>query len=254
MSTFAVLLGKDLSEQWRTRRLLIVAIIFLLLGLGSPLLAYYTPQLVERFGGDIQVTIPTPTAADAVEQLLKNLSQFGPFAAILLAMGAVARELERGTAAFILSKPVGRDAFLASKFLALALTLAAAVLVAAVGAYFYTAVLFSRLPLAGFVAACLLMLLLLLAYAAFTFLGSALLGSALPAAGLGFALWVLSGIVGVIPHAGRFTPLGLTDPARGLALGQPATHLGASLAATLALIALTLAATWLVFRSKEIES
>ncbi|HET7037960.1 MAG TPA: ABC transporter permease [Thermomicrobiaceae bacterium] len=254
MSTFGVLLGKDLTEQWRTRRLLIVVIIFLLLGLSSPLLAYYTPQLVAHTAGDLQLSVPTPTTADAVDQLLKNLTQIGPFAAILLAMGTVARELERGTAAFILSKPVSRDAFLASKFLALALLLALAVLVAAIGAYFYTAVIFSRLPLAGFAAANLLALLLLLAFAAFTFLGSALLGSALPAAGLGFALWVLSGIVGVVPHAGRFTPLGLGDPARGLALGQPAAHLGASLAATLALIALTLAATWLVFRRKEIES
>ena len=46
--------------------------------------------------------------ADAVDQLWKNLAQFGAFAAIILAMGAVATERDRGTAAFVLSKTVSR--------------------------------------------------------------------------------------------------------------------------------------------------
>jgi hypothetical protein len=86
-----------------------------------------------------------------------------------------------------------------------------------------------------------------------TFLGSTLLGSALPAAGLGFALYVLTAVARAIPSVGRYTPLGLTDPARALALGQPPPHLLGSLVASLTLVVAVLAIAWLVFQRREIE-
>ena len=52
---------------------------------------------------------------DAADQFLKNLGQAGILTAILLAMGSVANEKERGTAALILSKPASRGAFLGAK-------------------------------------------------------------------------------------------------------------------------------------------
>ena len=55
-------------------------------------------------GDQFQIVLPTPTAADAVDQLVKNLSQFGILVAVLLAMGSVATEKERGTAALILDE------------------------------------------------------------------------------------------------------------------------------------------------------
>ena len=102
-------LRKELLEQWRTLRLPVVSVVFLLVGLSSPLLARFTPELLKAVAGDqFQIQLPTPTAADAVAQLAKNLGQFGALIAVLLAMGAVATEKERGTAAMVLSKPVRR--------------------------------------------------------------------------------------------------------------------------------------------------
>ena len=109
MTGGAILLRKELLESWRTLRLPIVAGLFLLVGLTSPLLAKFLPEIVKAAGGDQLgnlIQIPTPVAADAVDQLWKNLAQFGAFAAIILAMGAVATERDRGTAAFVLSKTV----------------------------------------------------------------------------------------------------------------------------------------------------
>ena len=99
MTGFRVLLRKELLEQWRTLRLPVVAAVFLLVGLSSPLLARFTPELLDALGGSqLQIVLPTPTAADAVDQLIKNVSQFGILVAVLLAMGSVATEKERGTA------------------------------------------------------------------------------------------------------------------------------------------------------------
>ena len=102
----SVLLRKELLESWRTLRLPIVAGLFLLVGLTSPLLAKFLPEIIEAAAGDQlpPIPIPTPVAADAADQLWKNLAQFGAIAAIVLAMGAVATERDRGTAAFVLSK------------------------------------------------------------------------------------------------------------------------------------------------------
>ena len=139
MSGLATLLRKELLEQWRTARLPVVATVFLLVGLSSPLLARFTPEILNAVGGDqFQIILPTPTAADAYDQLAKNLGQFGALIAILLAMGSVATEKERGTAALILTKPASRAAFLIAKIVAIATTLGVSTAIAAAGAWFYT--------------------------------------------------------------------------------------------------------------------
>src|SRR5689334_24992025 len=120
MAGIGALLRKELLESWRTLRLPIVAVVFLLVGLSSPLLARFTPEILKAVAGDqIPITLPTPTAADAFDQLAKNLNQFGALIAILLAMGAVAAEKERGTAALLLAKPAGRAGFLVAKLVAI---------------------------------------------------------------------------------------------------------------------------------------
>ena len=43
---FLIVLRKELTEQWRTRRLLIVAAVLIVFGLGSPLLAKVTPEIL----------------------------------------------------------------------------------------------------------------------------------------------------------------------------------------------------------------
>ena len=253
MSGLAPLLRKELLEQWRTMRLPIVAAVFLLVGLASPLLARFTPEILKAVGGDqFSIVLPTPTAADAWAQLAKNLGQFGALVAVLLAMGSVATEKERGTAALILTKPAARDAFLLAKMVAIATTLGISTAIAGAGAWLYTLVLFEPLPVAGFVAAMLLQWLALVAYAAVTFLGSTLTRSALAAAGLGVAAFIVLGILGIIPAIGPYLPTGLGDPARALALGLPGVDALGPAVASIVLVAALFAAAALAFRRQEL--
>jgi ABC-2 type transport system permease protein len=253
MAGFGPLLRKELLETWRTLRLPVVAVVFLLLGLTSPLLARFLPEIISAVGpGQIQITLPPPTTADAVAQLEKNLGQFGALIAVLLAMGSVAIEKERGTAAMILSKPVGRAAFLASKLVAIGVTLGVAVAIAEAGAWFYTLVLFEALPIGGVIAAAALQWLVLLAWASITFLGSALTRSSLAAAGLGVVAIIVVGIAGVIPSLARVVPTGLGGPAHALALGAPVGDLVTPLAGTIVLIGAAAIGAWLAFRRQEV--
>lgn len=254
MSGFGTLLRKELLEQWRTTRLPLVAIVFLLVGLSSPLLARFTPELLKAIAGDqFTIALPTPDAASAYDQLAKNLGQFGALIAILLAMGSVATEKERGTAALVLVKPVGRGAFLAAKLGAIAITLAVSTAIAGTGAWFYTFVLFEPLPIVGFAAAMGLQWLAMVAFAAITFLGSTLTRSALAAAGLGVAALIVLGILGIVPTLGAYLPTGLGTPARALALGlaQSGPGIAGPMIATVGLIAVLLGLSWLAFRRQE---
>lgn len=254
MDGFAIFLRKELREAWRTARLPVVIGVFFLFGAISPLTAKYTPELLKMLGSNITIILPPPGAADAVDQFLKNIGGNGVFIAILLAMGVVAREKERGTAAFVLTKPLSRPAFLAAKLAALALTLAVGVAVAGAVAYAYTVLLFGPLPAGGFAAAAALTLLSLIAYAAVTFLGSTLTRSPLAAAGIGLAGLIVFSVLGALPHVGLYMPAALLGPARALALGQQATHLVEALAGTCAVIAAALLGAWLSFRAQELAA
>ena len=218
-----ILLRKELLESWRTLRLPIIAGLFLLVGFTSPLLAKFLPEIIKAAAGNQlpQVPIPTPVAADAGLQLWKNLAQFGAIAAIVLAMGSVAAERDRGTAAFVLSKTASRGAFLAAKMVAIAAVLGLGVVLAVAVAWFYTAVLFEPLPIAGWIAFGVLAWIGITVWAAITFAGSAVTGSTAAAAGIGFVALLALSLLGAIPNAGKWLPGALADPAIALAAGKP---------------------------------
>ena len=52
MTGLGPLLGKELLEQWRTRSLLVVALVFVAFGIASAFLARYAPELVKALAGD----------------------------------------------------------------------------------------------------------------------------------------------------------------------------------------------------------
>jgi ABC-2 type transport system permease protein len=256
MKGFGVLLRKELVEAWRTRRLPVVAVLFLVVGIVSPLTARYLPEILKASLGDqLTIPIPVPTPADAVAQLQKNLGQLGALAAIALAMGSVSGELDRGTAALVLAQPATRGAFLAAKLVAIAVVLGVSVLVATLAAWVYTAVLFEPLPLAGWVAMAVLSWLALLAWAAVTFLASAATGSTTAAAGIGFVGLVVISLAAIVPALDRVLPSGLSAPAAQLASDSTPSDPGAAVSAilgTLVLVGAAAAGSYLAFRRREL--
>ncbi len=264
MTGFRVLLLKELLGAWRTRRLQAVLILFAVIGIVSPLTARYLPEILRAALGSQfpTIPIPTPAAADAVDQLQKNLGQLGAFAAIVLAMGAVAAEKERGTAAFVLTKPATRGAFLGAKLVAQGVVLAVATVVAIALGWAYTAVLFEPPPLGGWVALFALSWLGLAAWASITFLASTVSGSSAAAAGVGVVALIGVSLVGALPTVGRFLPTGLLEPARALATGSTgasgasgaldAGELATAIAGTAALVAASALLAWLSFRRQEL--
>lgn len=256
VASFLAATRKELLQQWRTRRILVVGAVFVLFGLFSPLLAYFTPQLLSGLEGAEMFAqlIPTPTAVDAIGQYLKNLSQFGFIIAVLLGMGAVAGERERGTAALILSKPLPRWAFILSKFSAQTVVYVGGFLIAGFGAYLYTVVLFGALDFGLFMAINALLFLWLMVFVAVALLGSALGTSTGAAAGIGFGGAVLLLLAGSLPRVGPLMPGGLFSWAGqlGALSDTPVPSNGGAVAAAVVLILLCLLGAFAAFERQEL--
>jgi ABC-2 type transport system permease protein len=257
MSGFGILLRKELLESWRTRRLPVVAVLFVVVGIISPLTARYLNEILGAALGDqLPMVLPDPTATMALEQLQKNLGQFGALAGIALAMSAVSGELDKGTAALVLAQPATRAAFLLAKVAALGIVLAIGLALSTIVAWVYTAILFEPLPVAGWLVMAVLSWLALATWTGITFLASAATGSTTAAAGLGFVALIGLSLVAVVPALDHVLPTGLALPAILIASGQGSAlaggELATSVAGTLVLLAACGAGALAAFRRREL--
>jgi ABC-2 type transport system permease protein len=253
MSGMALLLGKEMLEQVRTLRLPVVLVVFAILGLMSPLAARYIREIVDAVGGEqFQGVIPDPVVGDAIVQFTKNEGQFGIIIAILVTMGAVAGEKDHGTAAFLLTKPISRSAFLGAKVVAIGVLLALATALAGLLCWIYTAILFEPLPVAGYTAAMVLVWLSIAVFASITLLASVTARSSIVAGGIGLGALVGAGILGAIPGLGSYLPAGLWGAAEQLSLGlTPEPLIGPVLVAG-ATVGVVVGLAWWAFRRQEL--
>ena len=252
---FAAALRKELIQQWRTKRVLVVAAVFGIFGMISPLLAYFTPQMLRAVPGAEQFAdlVPIPTTTDALTQYIKNISQFGFILAILLGMGAVAGEKERGTASLILSKPMTRWAFVTSKFIAQVIVYVLGFTLAMIGAYFYALVLFGEVGFGVLARITLLLFAWLLPFVAVTLAGSVIAGTTTAAAGIALAGAVILLISSSIPQIGMLMPGALVGWAGQIGSGgSAAAPNGGALAATVVLTIVGLISAVAVFERQEL--
>ncbi len=251
-------LRKELVYLWRTRRVIVVAAVFVLFGLVSPVLARFTPEILSSVEGAEQFAdlIPSPTVGDAIDQYVKNLSQFGFLIVVVVGMGAIAGEKEKGTAAMILSKPLCRWQFVTAKFIALCLLYTGALAIGMLGGYYYTLVLFGTLPFGTFVFQNVLLLLWLLSYVSMTLLGSALGKSTASAAAYSLGGCVLLLLASNLPKVGGLAPAGLLAWVGQIGAGTSGIATGANGGAAamgLALIALCVITSIAVFERQELD-
>ncbi len=253
MSGLGALLKKELTEQWRTHRLIIVSAAFLFFGFLTPLMVYYLPELIRLSGtSGMTIEMPPPTAVQALGEYTGSMVQFGVLVAVLVAMGAIARERETGTAAIVLSKPVSYLAFITAKLKALSLTFLVAVFLGALAAWGYTLLLFGAAPTAGFTGQNLLLLLYMVLTIAVTLLFSSIFRSQLAAGALGLVTVIVLSLLASVPWIGPYMPGALTGWGSSLLAGAPGGAAWGALAVTLALILLSAYLTWVSLRRKEL--
>jgi ABC-2 type transport system permease protein len=200
------LLKKEIKEQFKTYRFLVVMSVFLLLGLSQPLTLKYLPELIKLAGEQMQINIPPPTALDSLMGYSGQLSQIGVFVIVLVAMGSIANELQRGTALLVLSKPVSRIAFVTSKLLAISFTAFCSLSAASVVCFGYTVWLIGGADVSNFIGLNLLIALFMVFSIAATLLFSSFFRSSLAAGGAALGVIIGQAILTAVPKIGQFLP------------------------------------------------
>jgi len=253
MNGFWVLLRKEFREQFKTSKVIVVAAVFLFFGLSTPLLIKYTPELIKMVGtGGITIEMPPPTSGQALAEYTSTMSQFGVLMAVLVAMGAIAKEVETGTAAMVLSKPAGRLAFIVAKLKASSFTFLVALVLGGLACWGYTVLLFGDANAAGFLYQNLLLGLFFVMCLSVTLLFSSLFKSQLAAGGLALATLIFEAAISNLPWVGRYLPGQLISWGNKLVLGQPGPSEWGAVAVVAVLVGLSVYFTWLSLRKKEL--
>ena len=219
MNGFVALLKKELKEQYRTHRLLIVGAIFTFFGIGTPLLLKFLPELLELSGENLQITFTPPTAVQSFTEFAGTFGQIGIVVAVLVGMGMVANELRNGTAVITLSKPVSRAAFVSAKLMAISLTFIGALTVAAACCFIYTIWLIEDVSIITFIQLYSLLGLFLVFCLAITVLFSCFFKSSLAAGGLAIAVIISLVMLSGVPVIGDYLPGKLLEWGTGIVTG-----------------------------------
>lgn len=238
------LLANETRRWWRSRRWLTHLLIWV--GVINGFLVFLNWAIGRN--PDIAADNLMATRAEAFSAIFPALLHFTALAAIIAALGAIVGERQRGTAAWLLSKPVSRGAFVLAKLIAYATALVPLTVLAPAAIFYGERASFLGAPPAPgpLLAIVGLASLHLVWYLSLTLLLGTLARGHGMVAGVG--LGVLFGgqlVAEIIPALAAIMPHGLIGIARALSLGQPLPAawpltLGVAVATTLAMIALAL--------------
>jgi len=212
MNSYIAFTKKELLENFRTFRILILVSVFFLFGMLSPLTAKLMPEIFKSLALDgIVITIPDPTALDAYSQLFKNLTQMGILVLLLVFSGMLSTEITKGTLINMLTKGLSRSAVILAKFTVAGVIWSLSLLLAFITTFGYTAYLFgnANLPNLIFSIFCLWvygLFLLSLILLASSFTSGNFGGLTLTA-----VLIVIMMIVDVFPKIHQFNPIALAS-------------------------------------------
>jgi ABC-2 type transport system permease protein len=213
---FANLLHNENRLWWGTRKWLIHLLLWLIVLNGLILLI----GLGETQDANNPVSL--------YETLVQVFFQIGAFATgigvVTAAQGAIVREKQLGTAAWVMSKPVARSAFVLAKFVAYAVSFVSLAIVVPSAIFYGESILLAgRAPeLAGFLASMGIMVMHTLFYLALTLLLGTLFTTRGPIGGIAMGMLFAGFLLpNVLPEAAVLAfPWMLKDLAVGLVLGS----------------------------------
>ena len=255
MTGYRALLEKEIIEAWRTHRVVLVCAFYVLLGISAPVIIRYLPEIQVLFGpAGEELGLGDLGLPDAIDLVVRNIVQFGSIAAVLVAMGAVAGERERGTLALTLSKPVSRTAFLAAKFVSIAMVLGLGTGLGILAMYLYATLLYGTTDPVAWFQVLLLLWLAVLVPAAITFLGSVVAPSSLGAGAIGVVSLAVLSFGSTLPTASPWFSTGLAEMARAVPLEGIGSDLDPfqTISVSLGVLVVALVLAWWRFRRADL--
>jgi ABC-2 type transport system permease protein len=229
LAGFGNMFGKELGEWFHTRRWLwqlliwlvfldgFIAFVLFVLPVLADLKPGSFPTLEEFFAGQ-------PPEVGSLVQFFSMVAMTGTIGAIILAMDEIIQEKQSGTAAWIISKPVARPAFILTKLLSN--TIGMLVFIVAVPGLILIGEVFlathQLVPLVPFLEGAGVILLALFYYVSLVILLGVLFESRGPVLGIAFGvLWTGMLLKNFIPQLAYVLPLGMDGIAFAVSQGMP---------------------------------
>lgn len=254
MKGFLAFTKKELIEQSRTYKWIIIVCTYFLFGMTSPLLAKLMPKIFASMKLEgMQIIIPTPTVMDAYAQYFKNMTQMGILILLLVFGGVLSSELSKGTLINILAKGLPRPIIILSKYVAAVILWTVGYLLSVITDYGYTVYLFKDSKVQNLIFSlfclwlfgCFVLSLIILSS---TLMGGNFGGLILSSIILGMLLFI-----GIFPKLEKYNPITLASQNTALLSGaQSVDKLLLTVWVTIILIMIGLGASITLFEKKKI--
>ncbi|WP_310603149.1 ABC transporter permease [Anaerosporobacter sp.] len=223
MSSYWAFTKKEFLGCFRTSKLVVMAVVFLLLGIMNPVTAKLMPELFKSLNTEgIIFTIPEPTALDSWMQFYKNVPQMGLIVLVIVFSGVLTNEISKGTLINVLTKGLKRSNVILAKMTMVTAVWTMCYILAFVVTYGYTVYFWPEQSCNNIVlaAVCLWLFGVLL-------LSAIMLGSVLVKGTSGCLLFVggvvvLMFLINMIPKADAFNPIVLAAGNMNLITGAMA--------------------------------
>jgi ABC-2 type transport system permease protein len=232
----------------RTRRWIALVGVYVFFGLLGPLSAKYVGEIVERFGGGVQVTFPPPVPADGMIQYVSNASQVGLLVAVVIAAGSLTFDARPEMGVFLRTRVRRVWDILSPRLTVSFLAIGAAFLLGALAAWYETVVLIGALPVGSTLAGMGFGLLYLALVVAIVAAAGSRAKNVLGAVLMTIVVLLAMPIVGIVESIGKWLPSHLVGALADLPAGEPISDYLPATLVTVLMIGLTL---WLAVRGAE---
>jgi ABC-2 type transport system permease protein len=236
----------------RTKRWIALFGVYLFFGFLGPLTAAYMGEIIERFGGGVQIVVPDPTPADGITQYVSNAQQLGLLVVVVLAAGGLAFDARPEIGVFLRTRASSLWAIVGPKYAVVTAVSCLAFVAGSAAAWYETWVLIGSLPVGGMVVGIALGCLYLPFAVALVALATTMTSSVLTAVLLAIGALVALPILGIAGALQPWLPSQLVGALDGLARGADAGDYLRSVGVTVPLTALTLIGAVALARRREL--
>ncbi len=212
----------ELLRLMRTRRLVALFAVFVILGFGGPVLVHYLPELLKgSTTNGAKLILPAPKPVDGVQNFANNISSLGTLVVVMVVAASVSVDANPVLAVFYRTRVRSGAGLLLPRFVTVMTASVLALAFGTVGAWYETSVLIGPLsfgPLAiGFLLEAVWLLFVGSSVAFFSSVTRSVLSVAGAAVGMFLVLALLESVPGVL----SWMPTRLAASASDL-IGRPA--------------------------------
>ncbi|MCL2575453.1 MAG: ABC transporter permease [Defluviitaleaceae bacterium] len=262
MGTFLTFAGKEFTEIMRTKRLLVLFIVFMIFAFTGPMLARYLMEFIGLLMPAEEMAVMMDmmgeiggetTFHDSYALYYEFVTQMGIFATMLMFMGIVLDEKRRGTASLMMMKGVKHSTFVLAKFAVVAIAMFVVVVASSLVVHFYTYILFEEVvPFADMLFGSLAFWLFVLFFASISIFFSTVAKTIVMSAVSSIVTFFVFYIIGLISGLNDYLPSVMYPRAVELTLGHQSDLLIWNILITIAAITVLLGSSIHILKKKEL--